>query len=113
MTKVKLTVSGLVLLSLLTTPATAKSLSKKEEARVARAAPQDQDDVRYCLLKRKKGGKTGAIAGTAGGAGVAVIAGGGLAEAALAAGAGALAGHTIGKGSSTNKACDEVLARNK
>ncbi|RJF85939.1 hypothetical protein [Sphingomonas cavernae] len=113
MNKIAHYASSLILLALVAEPAVAAKLSQKDEARVARAAPGDRDDVRYCLLKRKEGGKTGAIAGTAAGAGTGLIAGGNLGETALAAGAGALAGHVIGKGASTNKTCDEVLARNK
>jgi outer membrane lipoprotein SlyB len=106
-------VATMILISLLAAPAMGKELSKKEEARVARADPRDRDDVRYCLQKQSGGKKTGTIAGAAGGAGVSVLAGGGVGETALAAGAGALVGRAIGNGTSTNKTCDEVLAKNK
>ena len=105
--------SVVLALSLLAEPALAASLSSKERARVARAAPKDRAEVRYCLLQRKKGTKKGTIIGAAGGAGVGLVAGGNLGETALAAGVGALAGNQIGKGSSTNKACDRALARNR
>src|SRR3546814_4695929 len=42
-------------LALVSGPVMAASLSSKERARVARAAPRDRDDVRYCLLQAKKG----------------------------------------------------------
>ncbi|MCI4589860.1 hypothetical protein MOK15_07120 [Sphingobium sp. BYY-5] len=99
--------------SVVATPVLAASLSSKERARVARAAPRDRDDVRYCLLKGKKGRDKGTVIGAAGGAGVGLIAGGGVGETLLGAGAGALAGRVIGKGQGTNKECDRVLARNK
>ncbi|CAN5400024.1 hypothetical protein BH10PSE12_BH10PSE12_14170 [soil metagenome] len=105
--------SSLLVLSLLVEPAMAASLSSKDRARVARSAPRDRDDVRYCLLKRKKGSKKGTIIGAAGGAGVGLIAGGNLGETALAAGVGALAGNALGRGTSTDKTCDRVLARNR
>jgi hypothetical protein len=98
---------------LLATPIEAKGLSQKDQERVARAAPEDQDMVAQCLEKKKKGGKTGAIAGAATGAGVSLLAGGNFGTTALAAGGGAVAGHLIGKGAGTNKNCDEVLKRNK
>lgn len=104
--------SAYLAVSLIAAPAAAASLSKKEKARVARADPRDRDDVRYCLLERKKGEKKGAIIGAAGGAGVGLIAGGGLGESALAAGVGALAGSQLGKGTATDKTCDRVLKRN-
>jgi outer membrane lipoprotein SlyB len=115
MTRIKRTAAILPLLMLVLpqTAAAKTTLDSKEEAQVARAAPRDRDDVRYCLIKKKKGAKTGTIAGAAGGAGVGLIAGGNFGETALAAGAGALAGRAIGKGTSTDKTCDRVLAANK
>ncbi len=113
MMKIRLGISSILMILLLAEPALAAKLSSKEEARVARAAPEDQDAVRECLLKQKKGKKTGTIVGTAAGAGTAVIAGGNVGVTALAAGAGALVGRAVGGGSSTNKTCDEVLASNK
>jgi outer membrane lipoprotein SlyB len=112
MTAAKLTAS-LLALALITPPALAKTtLGPKDSARVARAHPKDRDEVRYCLIQRKKGAKKGTIIGAAGGAGAGAIAGGNLGETALAAGAGALAGNLIGKGSGTNKRCDQILRRN-
>jgi outer membrane lipoprotein SlyB len=105
---------GLVGASLVATPVLAETtLGPKDRVRVARAAPGERDDVRYCLIQRKKGAKKGTIIGAAGGAGTAVIAGGNVGETLLAAGAGALAGNLIGKGSGTNRACDDVLRRNR
>lgn len=100
-----------LIVALVAPPAAAASLSAKESARVARAAPKDRNDVRWCLLQRKKGTKKGTIIGGAGGAGVSLLAGGGLGETVLAAGAGALVGNRIGHGSNS-KACDRVLKRN-
>lgn len=97
---------------LLVQPAFAQSLSSKERARVARAAPGERSDVRDCLVQRKKDGKKGALIGAAGGAGVGVVAGGNVGETLLGAGAGALAGHLIGKGNAGGNTCDRVLARN-
>lgn len=112
MTAAQLTAS-LLALALITSPALAKTtLGPKDSARVARAHPKDRDEVRYCLIQRKKGAKKGTIIGAAGGAGTGAIAGGNLGETALAAGAGALAGNLIGKGSGTNKRCDQILRRN-
>ncbi|MBB5685403.1 hypothetical protein [Sphingobium boeckii] len=105
--------AALLSLGLILQPAMAAKLSSKEKARVARAEPRDRDDVRYCLLERKKGSKKGTIIGAAGGAGVGLVAGGNLGETALAAGVGALAGNQIGGGSATDKTCDRVLDRNK
>lgn len=106
-------VAGMLGLSLIAQPALARTtLSGKDKARVARAHPKDREEVRYCLIQRKKGAKKGTIIGAAGGAGAGVITGGNLGETALAAGAGALAGNLIGKGSGTNKRCDQVLKRN-
>lgn len=99
--------------SLVATPVMAARLSGKEQARVARAAPRDRDDVRYCLLKAKKGRDKGTVIGAAGGAGVGLLAGGSLGETLLGAGAGAVAGRVIGKSEGTNSACDRVLARNR
>jgi outer membrane lipoprotein SlyB len=107
------TIAGaLVALTLIVEPAMAASLSSKDRARVSRAAPRDRDDVRYCLIKRKKDGGKGAVIGAAGGAGVGLIAGGGVGETLLGAGAGAVAGHLIGKGNAGGDACDRVLRRN-
>lgn len=114
MTKFLRGASGLALIALTIAPAeAAPKLNGKEEARVARAALADQDMVRECLLRQKKGKKTGTIVGAAGGAGTSIIAGGSVGVTALAAGAGALAGRAIGSGTSTNESCDDVLARNK
>jgi outer membrane lipoprotein SlyB len=113
MMKIRLGISSLLLTLLLAEPAAAAKLNSKEEARVARAAPEDQDAVRECLLRKKKGKKTGTIVGTAAGAGTSVIAGGNVGVTALAAGAGALVGRAIGDSTSTNKTCDEILAVNK
>jgi hypothetical protein len=53
-----------------------------------------------CLAaKKRKGKRTGAIAGAAGGAGTALVLGGNVGEAALAAGVGAAAGAVIGNNS--------------
>ena len=104
---------GFVAAGLLTQPVlAATTLGPKDQARVARSAPRDRDEVRYCLIQRKKGAKKGTIIGAAGGAGAGVIAGGNVGETLLAAGAGALAGNLIGKGSGTNARCDSVLRRN-
>lgn len=111
--KVAKLASSLIVLSLLAEPAMAASLSSKDRARVAPHGPRDRDDVRYCLLKRKQGSKKGTIIGAAGGAGVGLVAGGNLGETALAAGVGALAGNALGRGTSTDKTCDRVLARNR
>lgn len=100
-------------LSVMSGPVLAARLNGKEQARVARAAPRDRDDVRYCLLKGKQGRDKGTVIGAAGGAGVGLIAGGGLGETLLGAGAGALAGRVIGKSEGTNSVCDRVLARNR
>ena len=105
--------AALMMLGLVIQPALAAKLSSKDRARVARAEPSDRDDVRYCLLERKKGSKKGTIIGAAGGAGVGLIAGGNIGETALAAGVGALAGNQIGGGSATDKTCDRVLDRNR
>lgn len=94
------------------TPVMAASLNSKERARVARAAPRDRDDVRYCLLQAKKGRDRGTVIGAAGGAGVGALAGGSLGESLLAGAAGAVAGRVIGKSEGTNATCDRVLRRN-
>lgn len=99
--------------SVIATPVMAASLNSKDRARVARAAPRDRDDVRYCLLKGKQGRDKGTAIGAAGGAGVGLLAGGGLGETLLAGAAGAVAGRVIGKSEGTNKVCDRVLARNR
>lgn len=102
-----------VVAALLVPPVAAKTtLSEKDRARVARAPAKDRADVRYCLTQRKKGGKTGLLVGAAGGAGASVVAGGDVGETLLAGGAGAVAGHLIGKGTATNSRCDAVLRRN-
>ncbi len=114
MKRIALTAGALIVVLLPLQPAAAKTtLNSEEKARVARAAPRDRDDVRYCLIKKKKGAKTGTIAGAAAGAGTALIAGGNFGETALASGVGALAGRAIGKGTSTDATCDRVLAANK
>src|SRR5690606_34606026 len=103
-----------VVAALLVPPVAARTtLSEKDRARVARAPAKDRADVRYCLVQRKKGGKTGLLVGGAGGAGASVVAGGDVGETLLAGGAGALAGHLIGKGTATNSRCDAVLKRNR
>lgn len=99
-------------LAVVATPVMAASLNGKERARVARAAPKDRDDVRYCLLQGKKGRDKGTVIGAAGGAGVGVVAGGSLGETLLAGAAGAVAGRVIGKSEGTNSTCDAVLRRN-
>ena len=103
---------ALVGATLVATPVMAVTLSAKERARVARAAPRDRDDVRYCLIQGKKGRDKGTVIGAAGGAGVGLVAGGGLGETLLGAGAGALAGRVIGKSEGTNSTCDRGLRRN-
>ncbi|MEC3911642.1 hypothetical protein U5A82_14550 [Sphingobium sp. CR2-8] len=105
--------AAVVGLSVMASPVLAASLNSKDRARVARAAPRDRDDVRYCLLQGKKGRDKGTLIGAAGGAGVGVLAGGSLGETLLGAGAGALAGRVIGKSEGTNSVCDRVLARNR
>lgn len=112
MRKIARVVSCLLLVTLLPQAADAK-LSKKEEARVARAPEQEQNLVRHCLEVRKSGGKTGALVGAAGGLGTGLIAGGNFGESALAAGVGAVVGNAIGKGTSTDRTCDDVLKANK
>lgn len=111
MSKLAKLLSCAVIAALAAPPAVAASLSAKENARVARAAPRDRDDLRWCLLQRKKGAKKGTIIGGAGGAGVSLLAGGGVGETVLAAGAGALVGNRVGHGANS-KACDRVLKRN-
>ena len=106
-------VLALLLPLVLASPASAGDLSKKDQDRVARAAPEDQEKMAYCLEKKKKGGKTGAIAGGATGAGAAIIGGASLGGTVLAAGAGAVAGNLIGKGTATNKECDALLKKYK
>ena len=59
---------ALVGATLVATPVMAVTLSAKERARVARAAPRDRDDVRYCLIQGKKGRDKGTVIGAAGGA---------------------------------------------
>lgn len=98
--------------TMVASPVMAASLSSKERARVARAAPRDRDDVRYCLLQAKKGRDRGTVIGAAGGAGVGALAGGNLGETLLAGAAGAVAGRVIGKSEGTNSECDRVLRRN-
>jgi len=104
--------AGLAALTLMVEPAIAVTLSSKDRARVARAAPRDRDDVRYCLLKRKKDARKGTVIGAAGGAGAGVIAGGSVGETLLAGAAGAVAGNLIGRGQAGGDACDRVLKRN-
>lgn len=98
--------------TLIATPVMAASLNSKEQARVARAAPRDRDDVRYCLLQAKKGRDRGTVIGAAGGVGVGALAGGNVGESLLAGAAGAVAGRVIGKSEGTNAECDRVLKRN-
>lgn len=109
MVKVLAVVVGVAVVA---SPVMAASLNSKDRARVARAAPRDRDDVRYCLLQGKKGRDKGTVIGAAGGAGVGLLAGGSLGETLLGAGAGAVAGRLIGKSEGTNSVCDRVLARN-
>ena len=99
-------------LCVVATPAMAQSLNSKDRARIARAAPRDRDDVRYCLVQGKKGRDKGTVIGAAGGAGVGLLAGGSVGETLLGAGAGAVAGRLIGKSEGTNSTCDRVLKRN-
>lgn len=99
-------------LSVMAGPVMAASLNSKDRARIARAAPRDRDDVRYCILQGKKGRDKGTVIGAAGGAGVGALAGGSLGETLLAGAAGAVAGRVIGKGQGTNAECDRVLRRN-
>jgi len=106
-------IAAAVGLSVVASPVLAASLSSKERARVARAAPRDRDDVRYCLLQAKKGRDRGTVIGAAGGAGVGALAGGNLGESLLAGAAGAVAGRVIGKSEGTNSTCDRVLRRNR
>lgn len=94
-------------------PAYAQKLSKKDNARVARAAPEDQDAVAGCLRDKNKGRKTGTIVGGAGAAGGAIIAGGSVGETVVAGAAGALVGRAVGRGTGTSDACDDLLKRNK
>jgi outer membrane lipoprotein SlyB len=110
--KMAMMMAALAGASLVATPVLAASLNSKERARVARAAPRDRDDVRYCLLQGKKGRDKGTVIGAAGGAGVGAIAGGNLGESLLAGAAGAVAGRVIGKSEGTNSTCDRVLKRN-
>lgn len=106
-------IPALALTAVLGGPALAQKLGDKEEARIARAAPEDRDAVRYCLQKGDKGADKGTVIGAAGGAATGIIAGGSLGETTLAAGVGAAAGRLIGRGSGSNANCDEVLKRNK
>lgn len=100
-------------LSVVAAPVMAQSLNSKDRARIARAAPRDRDDVRYCLMQGKKGRDKGTVIGAAGGAGVGLLAGGGVGDTLLGAGAGAIAGRLIGKGQGTDAECDRVLANNR
>ncbi|MEP9357280.1 hypothetical protein [Sphingomonas sp. KR3-1] len=94
-------------------PAVAQNLSSKERARVARAAPQDQDAVYNCLMAKKKGAKTGTIAGGAAGVAGGVIGGASVGGTIIAGAVGAGAGRLLGQGTSTNSYCDDVLKHNK
>ncbi|MDT7933705.1 MAG: hypothetical protein RQ833_03760 [Sphingomonadaceae bacterium] len=94
------------------TAAEAITLSSKERARVARAAPRDRAEVRHCLQARKRGRNKGALGGAAAGGAIGALAGGNVGTALLGAGAGALAGQALGKGAGTDKYCDSILARN-
>lgn len=106
-------IPALALTALVAGPALAQKLDDKERARIARAAPEDRDAVRYCLEKGDKGADKGTVIGAAGGAVTGIIAGGNFGQTALAAGAGAAAGRLLGRGTGTNENCDEVLRRNK
>ena len=106
-------IAAVAAVTMVATPVLAASLNSKDRARVARAAPRDRDDVRYCLIKGKKGRDKGTVIGAAGGAGVGLLAGGSLGETLLGAGAGAVAGRVIGKSEGTNSECDRVLRRNR
>lgn len=93
-------------------PVAAQSLNGGDRARIERARPADREDVRYCLMKGKKGRDKGTVIGAAGGVGVGALAGGSLGESLLAGAAGAVAGRLIGKSEGTDATCDAVLARN-
>lgn len=112
MNRIAKVASSLLLVTMLPQAAEA-TLTQKEEARVSRSPRSQQEAVRYCLEERKKGGKKGAIAGAVGGLGTGVIAGGNFGESALAAGVGAVLGNAIGRGTSTDRTCDDVLRENK
>ncbi|CAH0350043.1 MAG: hypothetical protein V4461_14480 [Pseudomonadota bacterium] len=111
--KTTMMIAAAVGASLIAGPVMAQSLNSKDRARIARAAPRDRDDVRYCLIQGKKGRDKGTVIGAAGGAGVGALAGGNLGESLLAGAAGAVAGRVIGKSEGTNSTCDRVLARNR
>lgn len=105
---------GVAMVALVAQPVIAETtLGPKDRARVSRADPSERGEVRHCLIEKKKGAKKGTIIGAAGGAGAAVIATGSVGEVLLAGAAGAVAGNLIGKGSATNRRCDEVLQRNR
>lgn len=110
--KKQLLVAAAAGLAVVATPVMAQSLNSKDRARIARAAPRDRDDVRYCLVQGKKGRDKGTVIGAAGGAGVGLLAGGSVGETLLGAGAGAVAGRLIGKSEGTDSTCDRVLKRN-
>ena len=100
------------LLAIMAAPASAESLSRKDMARGSRAAPEDREEVRDCLIKRKQGARKGMLIGAVGGAGVSAVAGGNLGKSLLAGAVGAVAGNLIGKGQAGGRACDEVLEQN-
>lgn len=91
----------------------ATTLSPKEKARVARAAPADRAELRSCLIERKKGQRKGTIIGAAGAGGTTAVAGGNVGESLLGAGIGALAGNQIGKEAATSRRCHALLERNR
>ena len=86
--------AALVGVSVAASPVMAASLNSKDRARVARAAPKDRDDVRYCLLKGKEGRDKGTVIGAAGGAGV----GAGEGAAVVGCGVGRSDGAGVGLG---------------
>jgi outer membrane lipoprotein SlyB len=106
-------VLALPLAMLIAGPAAAQNLTTKEKQRVARADPRDQDAVYNCLMAKKKGAKTGTIAGGAAGVGGALIGGASVGGTIIAGAVGAGAGRLLGQGTSTNDYCDEVLKHNK
>lgn len=109
----RLLIIALPLGMLVAGPVAAQNLSSKERARVQRADPRDQDAVYNCLMAKKKGAKTGTIAGGAAGVGGAVIGGASVGGTIIAGAVGAGAGRLLGQGTSTNIYCDDVLKHNK
>jgi len=104
--------AALLILSLAAPSFAATTLSPREKARVARAAPRDREQLRACLIERKKAQKKGTVVGAAGGGATVALGGGNLGKSLLGAGVGALAGNQIGKEAGTSKACHRVLERN-